>query len=196
MHSNLLMIFLGAFLVNNIILMRFLGLCSFFGVSKKISVSVGMSFAVIFVMTIATWVTLLIYNTILLRYNIVYLRTATFILTIAGTVQFVEMFLKKYLRNLYKAMGIFLPLITTNCAILAVTFLTVDFKYDFVEATVYAVGVGLGYMLAIIMIASLRERMETIPIPKYLKGYPLVFITAGLMSLAFLGFSGLFGVSL
>ncbi|RKX72432.1 electron transport complex subunit RsxA [candidate division TA06 bacterium] len=196
MQPNLLMIFLGAFLVNNIILMRFLGLCSFFGVSKKISVSIGMSFAVMFVMTISAWTTMLIYHLILVKYNLIYLRTATFILTIAGTVQFVEMFLKKYVKNLYKAMGIFLPLITTNCAILAVTFLSVDFNYNFVETTIYSIGVGMGYLLAIVLISSLRERLETTPIPQFLKGYPLVFITAGLMSLAFLGFSGLFGVSL
>ncbi len=189
------LIFLGAFLVNNIILMRFIGLCPFFGVSTTVETATGMGLAVIFVMTLAAWITFGIYHAVLLPLGLVFLRTAAFILTIASLVQFVEMFLKKSYRGLYNALGIYLPLITTNCAILAVTFLNIDNRYNFVNSTVFALGTGLGFTLVIITFAALRERLDQAPINPSLKGYPIAFVAASLVSLAFLGFSGLFGLS-
>ncbi len=189
------LIFLGAFLVNNIILMRFIGLCPFFGVSTAVETATGMGLAVIFVMTLAAWITFGIYHAILLPLGLVFLRTAAFILTIASLVQFVEMFLKKSYRVLYNALGIYLPLITTNCAILAVTFLNIDNRYSFVNSTIFALGTGLGFTLVIISFAALRERLDQAPINPSLKGYPIAFIAASLISLAFLGFSGLFGLA-
>ncbi|MCK4673231.1 electron transport complex subunit RsxA, partial [candidate division WOR-3 bacterium] len=138
------LIFLGAFLVNNIVLMRFLGLCPFFGVSNAVETATGMGMAVIFVMTLASWITWIVFNVVLLPSNLVFLRTAVFILTIASLVQLVEMFLKKYYRTLYNAMGIYLPLITTNCAILGITFLNIDNKFNFMNATIFAIGTGIG----------------------------------------------------
>ncbi|MDD4179580.1 MAG: RnfABCDGE type electron transport complex subunit A [Candidatus Margulisbacteria bacterium] len=187
-------IFFAAFLVNNILLIRFLALCSFFGVSTKVETTYGMSFAVIFVMTIASAVSWLVYHFILGPFHLEFLRTAAFILTIAALVQLVELYLKKMVSGLYRAMGIYLPLITTNCAILAVAFLAIDYRYDFVQAMVYSLGVSSGYSLAIIMFAFVRERMMLAPIPKWFQGYPIAFITAALMSLAFLGFTGMFGL--
>jgi len=189
------LIFLGAFLVNNIVLMRFLGLCPFFGVSTAVETATGMGMAVIFVMTLASWITWIVYHGVLLPFNLVFLRTAVFILTIASLVQLVEMFLKKYYRTLYNAMGIYLPLITTNCAILGITFLNIDNKFNFMNATVFAIGTGIGFMVVMITFAAIRERLDLAPINPSLKGYPISFIAAGLMALAFLGFSGLFGLS-
>lgn len=188
------LIFLGAFLVNNIVLMRFLGLCPFFGVSTAVETATGMGMAVIFVMTLASWITWIVFNVVLLPSNLVFLRTAVFILTIASLVQLVEMFLKKYYRTLYNAMGIYLPLITTNCAILGITFLNIDNKFNFLNATVFAIGTGIGFMVVMITFAAIRERLDLAPINPSLKGYPISFIAAGLMALAFLGFSGLFGL--
>ena len=188
------LIFLGAFLVNNIVLMRFLGLCPFFGVSNAVETATGMGMAVIFVMTLASWITWIVFNVVLLPSNLVFLRTAVFILTIASLVQLVEMFLKKYYRTLYNAMGIYLPLITTNCAILGITFLNIDNKFNFLNATVFAIGTGIGFMVVMITFAAIRERLDLAPINPSLKGYPISFIAAGLMALAFLGFSGLFGL--
>jgi len=193
--KNSVLIFLSAFLVNNIILIRFIGLCPFFGVSTAVKTATGMGMAVIFVMTLAAWITWLIFHVFLLPFNLVFLRTATFILTIASLVQFVEMFLKKSYRTLYNALGIYLPLITTNCAILAVTFLNIDNNYNLLQGTLFAIGTGLGFALVIIIFASLRERLDMAPINPSLKGYPIAFIAASLVSLAFLGFSGLFGLS-
>jgi len=193
--KNPALIFLSAFLVNNIILMRFIGLCPFFGVSTAVETASGMGMAVIFVMTLASWITWIVYHLILLPCNLVFLRTAAFILTIASLVQFVEMFLKKNYRTLYNALGIYLPLITTNCAILAVTFLNIDNNYNPVQGTVFAIGTGLGFALVIIVFAALRERLDLAPINPSLKGYPIAFIAASLVSLAFLGFSGLFGLT-
>jgi electron transport complex protein RnfA len=189
-------ILMGAFLVNNIILMRFLGLCPFFGVSTAVETSVGMSAAVLFVMTLAAWVSWLLYHAFLLPLGLVFLRTAVFILVIAGLVQFVEMVLKKYVRGLYSALGIYLPLITTNCAILGVTFLNVDYQFNLLQATLFAVGTALGFALAIILFAAIRERLEEAPISPSFKGYPIAFVGASLVSLAFLGFTSLFGISL
>ena len=187
-------IFFAAFLINNILLIRFIALCSFFGVSTKIDTSIGMSLAVIFVMTISSAVSWLIYHWLLTPCHLEFLRTATFILVIAGLVQLEELYLKKTIPNLYRAMGIYLPLITTNCAILAVAFLAIDYRYGFTQSMIYSLGVSSGYSLAIILFANIRERMELAPIPKWFQGYPIAFITAALMSLAFLGFTGMFGL--
>jgi len=187
-------IFFAAFLINNILLIRFIALCAFFGVSTKVDTSVGMSFAVIFVMTISSAVSWLVYYFILTPIHLEFLRTAVFILTIASLVQLEELYLKKMIPTLYRAMGIYLPLITTNCAILAVAFLAIDYKYDFLESMIYSLGVSAGYALAIILFAYIRERMAAAPIPRWFQGFPIAFITAALMSLAFLGFSGMFGL--
>ncbi len=189
--GNLFLLFIGAFLVNNIVLIRFLGLCPFIGISNKLETSLGMGMAVIFVMTMASWITYPIYYFLLLKFNLVFLRTAVFILVIASLVQFVEMFLKKFFKPLYSSLGIYLPLITTNCAILGVAFLNIDYNHSFIEATVYSIGVGMGFTLALLLMAAIRERLELANVPGPFKGAPIAFITAGLMSLAFLGFSGL-----
>jgi electron transport complex protein RnfA len=187
-------IFFAALLINNILLIRFLALCAFFGVSTKITTSVGMSLAVIFVMTISSAISWLLYHFVLAPFHLEFLRTAVFILTIASLVQLEELYLKKMIPNLYRAMGIYLPLITTNCAILGVAFLAIDYQFNFIEAIVYSLGVSSGFALAIVLFAFIRERMAPAPIPRWFKGYPIAFITAALMSLAFLGFSGMFGL--
>ena len=187
-------IFFAAFLINNILLIRFIALCSFFGVSTNIGTSVGMSFAVIFVMTISSAVSWAVYYFILAPFHLEFLRTAVFIITIASLVQLEELYLKKMIPALYRSMGIYLPLITTNCAILAVAFLAIDYRYTFLQAMIYSLGVSAGYALAMILFAHIRERTAIAPIPKWFQGYPIAFITAALMSLAFLGFSGLFGL--
>lgn len=187
-------VFFAAFLINNILLIRFIALCSFFGVSTKIDTSIGMSFAVMFVMTISSAVSWALYHYVLLPMHLEFLRTAAFILTIAALVQLEELYLKKMIPALYRAMGIYLPLITTNCAILAVAFLAIDYKYGFLASIIYSIGVSAGYSLAIILFAYVRERMLLAPIPKWFEGYPIAFITAALMSLAFLGFTGMFGL--
>ena len=187
-------IFFAAFLINNILLIRFIALCSFFGVSTKIDTAIGMSSAVVFVMTISSAISWIVYHTVLSPLHLEFLRTAIFILVIASLVQLEELYMKKMVPNLYKAMGIYLPLITTNCAILAVAFLAIDYKYNFIQSMVYSVGVSFGFSLAIILFAYIRERMALAPIPKWFQGYPIAFITAALMSLAFLGFTGMFGL--
>ncbi|MFA5839893.1 MAG: RnfABCDGE type electron transport complex subunit A [Candidatus Margulisiibacteriota bacterium] len=187
-------IFFAAFLINNILLIRFIALCSFFGVSTKIDTAIGMSSAVVFVMTISSAMSWIVYHAVLSPLHLEFLRTAIFILVIASLVQLEELYMKKMVPNLYKAMGIYLPLITTNCAILAVAFLAIDYKYNFIQSMVYSVGVSFGYSLAIILFAYIRERMALALIPKWFQGYPIAFITAALMSLAFLGFTGMFGL--
>ncbi|MBI6871637.1 MULTISPECIES: electron transport complex subunit RsxA [Clostridium] len=183
---------IGALFVNNFVMSRFLGICSFLGVSKKIETAKGMGLAVTFVMTIASLITYLISNFILIPLNITYLTTMAYILVIASLVQFVEMVIRKMSPSLYSALGIFLPLITTNCAILGAVLINVQEKYTLVESLVFGAASGLGYMLAIVLLAGLRERMEANDkIPEALKGLPLSLITAGLMSIAFLGFQGL-----
>lgn len=191
---NLFTIFITALLINNIILMRFIGLCSFFGVSDKLKNSFGMSAAVFFVMTLATTVSWPVYHYVLKPLNLEFLRTVSFILIIASLVQVVEIFMKKYFKTLYRALGIYLPLITTNCAILAVAFLNIDYNYNIIQALVYTWGVAGGYTLAIILFASIRERFIIAPIPKFIDGYPIVLFSAALMSIAFMGFTGLFGI--
>lgn len=190
----MLSIFLSALFVNNIILMRFWGLCSFFGVSNKIKSSIGMSCAVAFVMVMASTVTWFVYYFLLIPLKIEFLRTIVFILVISSLVQFVELFMHKYLLSLFNALGIYLPLITTNCAILVTTFWLIDYKYNFVNSIVFTLGIVCGYALAIILFSSIRERISLAPIPKAMQGYGIVFLTAGLMSLSFMGFIGLFGL--
>ncbi|MEK7852031.1 MAG: RnfABCDGE type electron transport complex subunit A [Deltaproteobacteria bacterium] len=189
------MILMSAILVNNIVLIRFLALCSFFGVSNEIETSIGMGMAVTFVMTLASAATWILWYTLLLPLHLEYMRTAVFILVIAGLVQLMEMYMKKALKGLYNAMGIYLPLITTNCAVLAIALLNIDYGLGFVNSVIYTVGVAAGYTLAIILFAGIKERIAlstTIPAP--FRGHPLAFVTASLMSLAFLGFSHLFGL--
>ncbi len=193
MEAHLLLILFSAMIANNIVLIRFLGLCPFFGVSNKVETSISMGLAVLFVMVLATTVSWSIYYYILMPLDLVFLRTVFFILVIASLVQLVEIFMKKSFPALYRALGVYLPLITTNCAILGTAFLTVDYKYNLIESIVFAVGVSLGFMLAIVMFASMRERLENAPVPEALKGYPIIFILASLMSLSFLGFVGMFG---
>ncbi|MCS7250599.1 MAG: Rnf-Nqr domain containing protein [candidate division WOR-3 bacterium] len=189
-------VFFASFLVQNILLMRYIGLCPFFGVSTRISTSFGMGLAVIFVMLLATLITYPIYHFFLLPLNLEFLRTASFILVIASLVQFVEMFLKKSYRQLYNALGIYLPLITTNCAILGTTFLVIDYRFHLLNTIIFAFGTGLGFMLVIILFAAIREKLDYAPISNSFKGYPIAFIAASLVSLAFLGFANLFGASL
>ncbi len=191
-QANLGLIFLSAFLVNNILLIRFLGLCSFFGISTQVKASAGMGIAVIFVTVMATSLSWAVYNYLLLPFHLEYLRTVTFILTIASFVQFEEIIIRKKLPTLYRAFGIYLPLITTNCAILASAFLGIDYKLSFVQNLVFSIGISSGYAFVIVLFASIRERLEMSPLPEIFKGIPIAFITAGLMSLAFLGFKGLF----
>lgn len=190
----LLTTFIGALLINNIILMRFLGLCSFFGISQKLETSIGMGMAVTFVTVMATAATWPIYMFILVPFNLVYLRTAVFILVIAGLVQLVELFLRKSVPTLYRALGIYLPLITTNCLILAVTFLMIDNNMGLFQSLIYAVAVSLGYGLAIILFSAMQQRILVAPIPKSFRGYPVIFVLAALFSLAFMGFANLFGL--
>jgi len=194
--DNVFLIFLSAFLVNNIVLMKFLGLCPFFGVSREMKTATSMGISVIFVMTLATAITWFLFQYILMPLNLIYLRTVVFILVIASLVQFLELFFKKQLPGLYSALGIFLPLITTNCAILGVAFLNIDNNFTLISGIVFAVSGGLGFLLAIVLIGSIRERLENAPIPESLKGLPISFVTAALMGLAFLGFAGFLGLSL
>ncbi len=192
--SNLFFIVIGAMLVNNFVLSQFLGICPFLGVSKKLSSAVGMSAAVIFVMLMATAATWPIQHYLLDRFELGYLQTIVFILIIASLVQLVEIVMKKYLPPLHKALGIYLPLITTNCAVLGVTIMNIDNGYTFGEAMANTLGAGLGFLIAMVMFAGVRERLETADIPEGLKGVPSTLIAASLVSLSFLGFQGLFGM--
>ena len=188
--KNLLTISLGAILVNNFILVQFLGCCPFLGVSKKMDTAVGMGFAVIFVMGLASALCYPV-NLLLESLDMEFMQTVTFILVIAALVQFVEMFLQKTIPSLYEALGVYLPLITTNCAVLGVVLLNVQEKYNFIESVVYGVTGGVGFLLAIVLFASVRERLEFSECPKSFEGFPIALVTAGLLALAFLGFSGL-----
>lgn len=185
---------IGGLLVNNFVLAQFLGICPFLGVSKKINSAMGMSVAVIFVMLMATAVTWPIQTFLLDPFNLGYLQTIVFILIIAALVQLVEIVLKRYIPALHKSLGVYLPLITTNCAVLGVTVLNIDNGYNFGQSLANSLGAGLGFMLAMIMFAGVRERLETAPIPKGLQGMPITLIAASLISMSFLGFSGLFGL--
>ena len=190
---NLIVIFMAIVLVNNFVLSQFLGICSFLGVSNKMSSSVGMGGAVVFVMVIAelvTWPVMQLLN----KFEIGYLQTVVFILVIAALVQFVEMFMKKYLPALQKALGIFLPLITTNCAILGATINAINYGYSFAESMVYSFGAGCGYMLAMILFAGIREEklndLDGVPVP--FQGVGIILVSASIMALSFMGFTGMF----
>ena len=188
---NLLIILISASLVSNVVLCQFLGLCPFLGVSKKVKTAAGMGGALIFVITLSSLVAGLIYKFILRPLNIEYLKTIVFILIIAALVQFVEFFLKKYIKSLYQALGVYLPLITTNCAVLGVAINNVNLEYDIFTGVVNGFATSAGFAISIIILAGLREKMEYNNIPKYMKGMPIVLVTAGLMAIAFCGFSGL-----
>ncbi len=186
-----IIIIISAVLVNNIVLMQFLGICPFLGVSKRISTAVGMAGAVAFVMVLATIVTYLIQNYVLNKLGLAYLQTIAFILVIAALVQLVEIILKKASPALYQALGIFLPLITTNCAILGVAILTIQKEFNLLEGVVFAVSNAIGFGLALAIFAGIREHLDLQNIPKGLKGTPIALITAGILAMAFMGFSGL-----
>ena len=189
--KELLLIAIGSALVNNVVLSQFLGLCPFLGVSKKVETSAGMGAAVIFVITIASAVTSLVYTGILVNLHLEYLQTIVFILVIAALVQCVEMFLKKSMPSLYEALGVYLPLITTNCAVLGVALTNVQKSYNFVQSVVNGVGISVGFTIAIVMLAGVREKIEHNDVPYSFQGSPIVLITSGLMAIAFFGFSGL-----
>ena len=198
--TSLFSIALGAILINNFIFAQFLGCCPFLGVSKKVDTAIGMGLAVTFVMGLASAVCWVVNEFLLVNPaifgeegpNLAFMQTIAFILVIASLVQFVEMFLKKSVPSLYQALGIYLPLITTNCAVLGVVLLNVQNSYDFIESVVYGVTGGLGFLLAIFLFASVRERLEaTMECPKAFEGFPIALVTAGLLALCFMGFSGL-----
>ena len=193
-NTSLFAILIGGLLVNNFVLSQFLGICPFLGVSKKLNSAVGMSLAVIFVMLMATAATWPIYNLLLVPRDLGYLQTIVFILIIAALVQLVEIALKRFLPPLYNSLGIYLPLITTNCAVLGVTILNIDKGYDFGQSLVNALGAGLGFLLAMVMFAGVRERLESAEIPAGLKGLPITLVAASLVTMSFLGFQGLFGL--
>ncbi len=189
--KELLAILLTSMLVENFVLAKFLAICSFLGVSKKLDAAVGMSFAVIFVMLMATAATWPIYNYLLLPNGLGYLQTIVFILVIAALVQFVEMFLKKFVPPLYSALGIFLPLITTNCAVLGVVVLNITKTYNFAESMVNSLGAGLGYLLAMVLFCGVRSKVDTADVPECFKGIPITLAAASIMSVSFMGFTGL-----
>ena len=189
--KELILIAIGAALVNNVVLSQFLGICAFLGVSKKMDTAAGMGGAVIFVLTISSFVTSLIYKFILAPAELDYLKTIVFILVIAALVQLVEMFLKKTIPSLYRALGVYLPLITTNCAVLGVALTNVQNGYGFLQSVVNGVGTAVGYTISIVLLAGIREHIEGNDIPYNFQGSPIVLVTAGLMAIAFLGFSGL-----
>jgi len=189
---EILIIILSAILVENFVLTKFLGICPFLGVSNNLSSALGMSGAVVFVMTIASGATWAVNEFLLKPFGIEYLQTLTFILVIATLVQFVEIVLKKNVPALYKSLGIYLPLITTNCAVLGVSLLNIQREYNFVQSIVYGMGAGLGFTLALLIFAGVRERVESAEVPKTFKGLPITLIAAGLVSIVFFGFQGLF----
>lgn len=190
LFAELVLLSLTTILANNYVLVKFLGICPFLGVSKKVGTAVGMSVAVTFVMTVASVVTYFVQK-MLVAAGIEYMQTVAFILVIAVLVQLVEMAIQKFSPALYGALGIYLPLITTNCAVLGVALLNVQEGFDFVHTLVYSFSAGLSFMLAIVLFAGVRERLETADIPKALQGFPIALVTAGLLALAFLGFSGM-----
>ena len=189
--KELILIIVGSALVNNIILSQFQGLCPFLGVSKKVDTSIGMGAAVIFVITLASIATNLVYALVLVPLHLEYLQTIAFILVIAALVQFVEMFLKKSMPSLYSALGVFLPLITTNCAVLGSALTNVQKGYNFIFSVANGLGTAVGFTVAIVLLASIRESIEDNDIPYNFQGSPIVLITYGLMAIAFMGFSGL-----
>lgn len=188
---NLIKIFLSAFLIDNIVLMKFLALCPFVGMSTDVNKSIGMGLAVTFVTVLATSVTYPLYYLVLVPFNLKFLQILVFILVIASLVQLVEFFLKKNVPGLYASMGIYLTLITTNCAILGVTFNNISYTFNFIEAIVYATGTALGFMLALVLMAGIRERLRASPVPKFLQGTPIIFAATSLLAVAFMGFANL-----
>lgn len=189
--TELLLILIGAAFVNNVVLSQFLGLCPFLGVSKKTETALGMGGAVIFVITIASGITGLIYEFVLARFGLDYMKTIVFIAVIAALVQLVEMILKKKMQSLYKALGVYLPLITTNCAVLGVALLNVQNEYGILTGIINGLGTSVGFCIAIVIMAGIREKIEHNNITKSFQGSPIVLITAGLMAIAFCGFAGL-----
>ncbi len=191
--KELLVILLSAMLVDNFVLSKFMGICPFLGVSKKLDSAVGMGMAVTFVMVCATVCTTLIYSLILVPMGLEYLKTIAFILIIALFVQLVEMILKKNIPSLYKALGVYLPLITTNCAVLGVTILNVDNSYNMLQSVINSLGAGLGFTMALIIFSGVRSRVNAADVPETFKGIPATLIAASIVSVSFMGFSGLFG---
>lgn len=189
--SSIFVILISAIFVNNFVLSRFLGICPFLGVSKKVETSLGMGMAVTFVMTMASIITFVAQRFILDLLGIQYMQTIVFILVIASLVQLVEMVIQKTSPVLYQSLGVYLPLITTNCAVLGLTILNIQNEYNLVETIFHAIGAAIGFTLAIVLFAAIRERLELVDIPVEFKGFPIALITAGLMSLAFMGFAGL-----
>lgn len=188
---SMISIIITALFTQNFLMVKFMGICPFLGVSKKVSTAVGMSLAVTFVMTVASACTYLVQEFLLVPLGIEYMQTVAFILVIAVLVQFVEMVIQKFSPALYNALGIYLPLITTNCAVLGVALLNVQEGYDFIHSVVFGFSGGLSFMLGIVLFAGVRERLETADIPKPLQGFPIALITAGLIAMAFLGFQGM-----
>ena len=189
--ANLFFIFFSMILVNNYVLVKFLGICPFLGVSKKVDTAVGMGIAVTFVMGLASAVCYFVNNLVLMPLGLGYMQTVAFILVIAALVQFIEMFLQKAMPALYTALGVYLPLITTNCAVLGVVLLNVQGGYIFIESVVFGITGGIGFVLAIVLFASIRVRLVFADYPKSFEGFPLALIAAGLLAMAFMGFSGL-----
>ena len=186
-----LAVLVGSLLVNNFVMNKFLGICPFLGVSKKFDTALGMGMAVTFVMTLASFIAWIVEHALLIPLDLMYMRTIAFILVIAVLVQVVEMALKKLSFSLYQALGVYLPLITTNCAVLGVALLNIQNNYNFIESVFYGITGGLGFLLAIVLFASIRERLVFADYPKSFEGFPIALVTAGLMALAFMGFSGL-----
>lgn len=182
---------IGAIFVNNVVLAQFLGICPFLGVSKDVKSSLGMGGAVLFVMLLATLVTYLIYTFLLLPFNLVYLQTIAYILVIAGLVQMVEIVLKKIAPALYQTLGVFLPLITTNCAVLGVAILVIQKDMNLLQSIIYAGSIAIGFTLALVIFAGIREQMELTGVPKGMKGVPIALVTAGILAMAFMGFGGI-----
>lgn len=182
---------IGAILVNNVVLAQFLGICPFLGVSKDVKSSVGMSGAVLFVMLLATMVTWLIMTYVLVPLHLEYLQTIAYILVIAGLVQMVEIVLKKIAPSLYQALGVFLPLITTNCAVLGVAILVIQKNMNFLESVIYSASIAVGFALALVIFAGIREQLELTGTPRGMKGVPIALVTAGILAMAFMGFNGL-----
>lgn len=190
-ETSLFVILIGSILVNNVVLSRFLGICPFLGVSKQVETAIGMGMAVTFVITLAGIITYFVQYYVLEKLGLGYLQIVAFILVIASLVQFVEIVLQKMSPNLYQALGVFLPLITTNCAVMGVALLNIQYKFGLVQTIVHSIGVPIGFTLAIVLFAGIREKLELSDIPESLKGFPIALITAGLMAMAFLGFTGL-----
>lgn len=191
--NDIFVIILSAMFVNNVILMKFLGMCPFFGVSKNLKPAIGMSAAVTFVMTIASFVTWLAFRMVLEPLNVEFLRIVIFIFVIASLVQLVELAIKRFSQPLYKNLGIYLPLITTNCAVLGVAFLNITNEYNLINSVIYGFASGLGFTIALLLMSGIRERLELGDVPRAMKGVPIAFIAAGLISLAFLSFKTFIG---